>query len=560
LLAIGGALVAGLLLYSLRPVETRSFQRPEPLTSYPGLEILPAFSPEGDRVAFMWNGENHDNWDIYIKLVGQDGVQRLTNHPAADWSPAWSPDGKQIAFVRRDLDAGTSQLTVMPAIGGPERSILRSPLIRNISVWNQLGRLVAWHPDNEHLIVTHAQEAGQPFFLYAVSTRTGQVRRLTYSDTKIDGDMDPAVSADGRRLAFRRKIQGWNSDTYIGPLTPSLEAVKDPILVGRRMFSPAWTHDGREVVMVDSPTRPGLWRVSGHHDTPRRVQEPVEAAFPAVSPAGNRIAFSVVKVKLDIWQARLQGDPQAKPLIASTYLDLVPDFSPDGRRIAFASHRSGNAEIWVCNRDGSNAVQLTNHKSVEADCPSWSPDGLKIAYHANQDGYRDVFVIDANGGAPRRLTHREGLDVAPSWSRDGQWIYFTSERSGERCVWKIPLLGGEAVQVTAGSYAQESVDGKTLFVDDGRALWTMPVAGGRRSQLLPRSWANANFEVREQGIYLLGNRALSFYDFKSKAVRKVFATPEPTSWGLSVSPDGNTVLFAQRAREEADIMIMGEFR
>jgi dipeptidyl aminopeptidase/acylaminoacyl peptidase len=205
-------------------------------------------------------------------------------------------------------------------------------------------------------------------------------------------------------------------------------------------------------------------------------------------------------------------------------------------------------------------VQLTNHGSVDADCPAWSPDGSKIAYHANQDNYRDVFVIGANGGTPQRLTHREGLDVAPSWSRDGRWIYFASDRSGERCVWKIPSGGGEAVRVTTGSHVQESFDGKTLFVDDAAALWSMPAAGGPRSRLLDRTWANANFEVREEGIYLLSIRALSFYNFKSKSISKVFETPQPTTWGLAIAPDGKSVLFAQKPAEEADIMIMGEFR
>ena len=66
---------------------------PVPLTSYPGMEAGPTFSPDGDRVAFWWNGEQPDNSDIYVKLIGPGPPLRLTTDPAQDHSPAWSPDG-----------------------------------------------------------------------------------------------------------------------------------------------------------------------------------------------------------------------------------------------------------------------------------------------------------------------------------------------------------------------------------------------------------------------------------------------------------------------------------
>lgn len=559
LLILGCASFAGWLM---RPKadEGEQFQRPEPLTSYPGREIFPSFSPEGDRVVFMWEGKDRNNWDIYVKLVGQESLQRLTEDPAIDWSPAWSPDGKHIAFVRRDAKAKSSELMVIPAIGGKERSVLRGALQENVSTWNQLARLVAWHPDSEHLIVSHAEQPGQPHFLHAVSIATGRIRKLTHMDGKMDGDMDPAVSPDGRQLAFRRKFGGWNSDVYVVPLTDALETAGAPSRIGPRMFSPAWTKDSRELLMADSPTRPGLWRVNIADGSRRRVREPIEAGFPAVSLGANRSAFSVIQVNIDIWQAQLKGAAEAKPLIASTYIDMVPDFSPDGRRIAFASSRSGNQEVWLCDRDGSNPVQLTHHGTSEADCPSWSPDGKRILYHANEDNFRDVYVVDAAGGTPRRLTNREGLDVAPSWSRDGKWIYFASARTGEHCIWKIPSEGGTAVNVAKGTHAQESVDGRTLFVDQGRALWRMPVAGGAREQVMERRWANANFEVRAEEIYFLGGRALFRYDFRSKDIRKVFDTPGQTTWGLAIAPDGNSAIFAQTVPEEADIMLVRKFR
>ena len=96
-----------------------------PLTTYPGREQQPSFSPDGNSVAFAWNGEAEDNWDIYVKLIGAGSPQRLTSNPAIELSPAWSPDGRSIAFGRVRDDLRVAILTV-PSRGGPEREVLET--------------------------------------------------------------------------------------------------------------------------------------------------------------------------------------------------------------------------------------------------------------------------------------------------------------------------------------------------------------------------------------------------------------------------------------------------
>jgi eukaryotic-like serine/threonine-protein kinase len=88
---------------------------PVPLTSYPGSELHPSFSPDGNQVAFMWDGRKQDNWDVYIKQIGEEAPFRLTSEPAGegDFSPAWSPDGRFIAFDRCD-ESGCSLMIIQP--------------------------------------------------------------------------------------------------------------------------------------------------------------------------------------------------------------------------------------------------------------------------------------------------------------------------------------------------------------------------------------------------------------------------------------------------------------
>ena len=93
----------------------------KPLTTYSGLEYEPALSPDGNQVAFSWNGENKDNFDIYVRLVEGGAALRLTTDPAPDHAPAWSPDGSRLAFLRDNA------IYLIPALGGVERKLVQFP-------------------------------------------------------------------------------------------------------------------------------------------------------------------------------------------------------------------------------------------------------------------------------------------------------------------------------------------------------------------------------------------------------------------------------------------------
>jgi len=90
-----------------------------PITSYAGSERDPSFSPDGNQVAFSWDGENQDNYDIYVQLVGSGSPLRLTTNPAPDYAPVWSPDSRNIAFVREGEEA--PGIYLVSPLGGPER-------------------------------------------------------------------------------------------------------------------------------------------------------------------------------------------------------------------------------------------------------------------------------------------------------------------------------------------------------------------------------------------------------------------------------------------------------
>jgi Tol biopolymer transport system component len=254
--------------------------------------------------------------------------------------------------------------------------------------------------------------------------------------------------------------------------------------------------------------------------------------------------------------------------ISSTKHEYHCQFSPDGRRVAFASGRSGDGEIWISDPDGSNAVQLTFMRAQETMTPHWSPDGQLIAFSSNQEGEFDIFVVPSAGGKPRRLTSHPAIDIGPTFSRDGKWIYFASMRSGDYRIWKVPSAGGDAVQVTPNQGARvfESPDGGILYYltfSIVSPVWRLPTSGGVPVKLLDGVvWFN--FCLVEKGAYYIdrpgGETRLQYLNLATGKSTTVARNLGDVSSGLTASPDGRTILFTRLDSSADDLMLVENFR
>lgn len=120
-------------------------------------------------------------------------------------------------------------------------------------------------------------------------------------------------------------------------------------------------------------------------------------------------------------------------------------------RIAFATNRDGNWEIYVMNSDGSNPHNITNNPGTDSH-PSWSPDGSKIAFQSERDGNWEIYVMNSDGSKQVRLTDDRGVDQSPTWSPDGTQIAFVSDRGGRHSVWTMNSGDGTGLEDVTGSY------------------------------------------------------------------------------------------------------------
>ncbi|MFY9573659.1 MAG: protein kinase [Blastocatellia bacterium] len=579
---LGLALMVGLGLwfYSLRrlPQPLRLPLQTTPLTSYVGIEFLPAFSLDGKQVAFVWNGEKGDNIDIYVKLVDSGTPHRLTTNPADDSFPAWSPDGSHIAFRRHTQESDAVYL--IPSLSGPERK-LADIFPRRLGP-RVGGDGLAFSLDGKFLAVPDKDSAAEPFSIVLISTETGWKRKLSSPLAGSVGDNTPSFSPDGSQLAFSRMNGQGVEDIYL--MRSEGGEPKRLTFDNRDIRDLDWTADGREIVFIsDREGDTGLWRVSASGGTPERLVTAVgyNIGRLSISRQGDRLAYAQQFLDTNIWRFELASTKRkvSAPtmLISSSKSDSAPQYAPEGKRITFRSDRSGSLEIWACESDGSNPIQLTNFTGPQAGSPCWSPDGRQIAFDARPEGNPDIFVISAEGGRPRRLTEDPTEEIAPSWSRDGRWIYFESNRNGSTQIWKMPADGGEARQVTkgGGSVGHESMDGKFLYYTKGRNLagiWRVPVEGGEETLALDTHKAGfwSAWTVVEQGIFFLtaeqpARPAIEFFSFTTGKVTDVAVLAKPFKpWtnpeGLSVSADGRWILYTQEDRADMDIMLVENFR
>src|SRR5947208_1281583 len=106
-----------------------------------------------------------------------------------------------------------------------------------------------------------------------------------------------------------------------------------------------------------------------------------------------------------------------------------PPWSPDGKRLAFASARAGNFEIHVMDAGGGNVRRLTRNAALDY-WPAWSPDGKRLAFTSNRDGNYEIYVMNADGSGQRNLTRHPASDNYAAWSPDGRRLAFISNRGG----------------------------------------------------------------------------------------------------------------------------------
>ena len=533
-----------------------------PVLSLPGETFQLALSPDGTQMAFVWAAT--DNSNLYVNRLGTDQVLRLTHTPGLGSFPAWSPDGRFIAFNHRLATSNRWAISVVPATGGPYRTVWTGDLI--------LGRGLDWSPDGDQLVASARTPDRREHQLLVVTVGTGAINWLPSGGDGSD-DSYPVFSPDGRTIGFVR-----NSGSQPGIYLYRRDSRNtERVMAAKSAFKRlAWSTGGESLFFasIQSPGNDRLWKLNVRGGQ----VEPVAgtgagASEPSVAKGVDRIVFLQQTLDSNLYRVRLSASSPAsvEQLPGTIRRETHPDISPDGSRLVFVSDRTGYSELWTVTPSGGDPRPVTSLKTL-ARHPRWAPDGQRLAFVGLEAGpnNHDLYVVDASGGGMRRLTEEPSTEQWPTWSRDGKWIYFTSDRTGAWQIWKISEVGGPALQVTTNGAlkAWESRDGRfVLYSDESRSIWRMPVGGGPSERVLDflqqPNWGG-EWVPTDGGIFFLnigGSRqtTVELFEFATGRTRTVHTLPGlyDGGSGFTISRDGAWLVYPQRDLARTEIMLLG---
>jgi eukaryotic-like serine/threonine-protein kinase len=384
-------------------------------------DTQPAFSPDGQRIAFR---SNREGGGIFVMGVLGDSIVRLCDE---GYRPAWSPDGAEIAYETELWEFADGRSTISPLW------VVNLETRQKRKIFDGDAVQPAWSPHGSRIAYWAVVGASGQRDLYTIPAAGGPPVRVT-EDKALD--WDPVWSPDGRFLYFISDRDGnmnvWRVpiDESTGKVRGAFQPVTQGATGGARDLSVS--ADGNRLVYGSAVTRQNIQKYSLDPSGEKAVGEPVwitrgseVVVYPEPSPDGQWLAYQLTGRQEDIVVARADGSAR-RQLTHDAARDRMPRWSPDGKKIAFYSDRSGSYEIWTINPDGSGLKQITDAKTRSLLFPIWSPDGAKMfATETKGDGSG---IFDPN----RPWSEQKVEPLPPHGMGNGTFIPWTWSPDGTK--------------------------------------------------------------------------------------------------------------------------------
>lgn len=538
------------------------------LTYQSGTEFFPSLSPDGKTLIYASRASG--NWDIFLQRVGGSNPINLTKDSAADDSqPVFSPDGERIAF-RSERDGGGIFL-----MGATGESVIRV---------SDFGYSPSWSPDGTEIVVG-TEKIPQPSTrptrsqLWIIDVKSNTRRLVSQGDA-----LQPTYSPHKYRIAYwgRPSKAGQREEIWTIPAGGG-EAVR--ITSGNTIdVNPVWSADGKYLYF--SSNRGGslnIWRVAVDEKSGATLAEPeavttIGAATSALqlsfSRDGRRLAYitqedirNLRKIAFDPETGKVAGEPV---WISRGSLQLwFPELSPDSEWLTACS-RGQQRHVYIMRPDGSDLRDLTPDNFRNDGWPRWSPDGKRIAFTSRRTGDYELWVINRDGSGLRQLTESKGGHYSP-WSSDGR-IAYSDHWPRNECVIIQPDQGGNDLKplyLTSLPDQSMSFEGWSFSPDGKKLAGINHLPNGSHSGIGIYNLASGSYEwltdFGDWPVWLNDNRRLLFvsqgkillYDTQSRQYRPVLTvTDQDVDIGSASLSRDNRMIYFTFVAAEADIWLM----
>jgi Tol biopolymer transport system component len=379
-----------------------------------------------DGTRIAFTSDDSGNRDIFIIGVQGGNPIRLTDDPAPDWGPAWFPDSTALAFA--STRGGATNIWKIGQLGGGATLLLPGADDPAVS------------PDGRRLAFSVLDAKGYGRIGVAPLDSPAQARLLTSDRDGLWSHSQPAWSPDGNSICYLAHDALWVvPSSGIGPARRLTGG-------GSGDYDLAWSSDGRFVYF--SSRREGtraLWRVESRGGAPERMTlGSGSESSPSVSRDGSLLAYATRTVLNSMVIRDLDTGRETR--LPGLRDSCLAGLAPDGGRVVYASDRGEkNIDLWIQLLDrGSPAGQplRLTEDAGNASCPAFSADGKWVAYYRIIGDQRDIYTIPAAGGKPFRFTDDPAAETQPAWSPDGSLLAFVSERGGGSRIWLAPVRDG----------------------------------------------------------------------------------------------------------------------
>lgn len=535
------------------------------ITHLPGRAFQPVLSPDGTRVAFVTHQDLSGPLRLGVLDLAKSGAPRIVETGDSDaFSPAWSPDGRRLAY----LHAHRKNVTVVQQEPDGKPESLTDIFPESSGV---VARQLDWSPDGRFLAVSTKSAADEPFRIELIHISEKRNTVLTTPPELSDGDFQPRFSPDGTKLAFvRQRSIGSMEVLYVA--LPS----GDPVSVTDRRDPCGdvdWTPDSKSVLFTPEPVTTSQMCQAKVPSIPGGKVPCWEMGELAtgmlqfsVSRSTGRLVLAAAQPNQNIWRAKLErGQPITgwERLIGSSGEDSYPVYSPDGRRIAFISDRSGDEQLWIRESDGRER-QLT-FGNLKPGAASWNGAGDVLIFSALRE--RILYRVRVDGGAPEPIKVGE-VGSHTAISPDGALVYFVRRFY----MMQAPAAGGAPTMVTdkGGFPLRISGDGKWIYYARHRyssEIWRLRRSDGFTERVTDRlshgcwgCWSINGVAL----VYVSGGESegarLERLDLATGEVRDIGRLPghllPPLVGMLTLSPDDRALVAVLAEPRKGDVHLI----